>query len=177
MTNYKYFCEMIKKAATFDDEKTFYETYKECFPEETLADDIFKVAKGGINALRAMTIDSQADFADRMGVPVRTLQKWETGEREPAPYTVTMMAYIFLNQRTEDKTLKQWVIIDQCGDEFEEALPVMTREEAVYAANLEWERLSAYDQKRREAFYVGCMVVDEDGGVDLDTMMDVVRIK
>lgn len=177
MTNYNYFCKMMVKATSFEDEDSFYDAYKECFPEEQLAADIFQVAKDGIKALRKMTIDSQAAFAERMGVPVRTLQKWETGEREPAPYTVNMMAYIFLNQRKEDKTMKRWVIVDYAdGDMFEELLPPMNKKEAIEAAVDQWEALSAYDRKRRYEFYVGCAEVDEDGIVDFDTMTDTVDV-
>lgn len=35
---------------------------------------------------------TQADFAKKHGIPLRTLQSWETGERVPAGYIVTMLA-------------------------------------------------------------------------------------
>lgn len=35
---------------------------------------------------RAATGMSQQKMADRMLIPKRTLEKWETGERTPAPY-------------------------------------------------------------------------------------------
>ena len=36
---------------------------------------------------------SRAAFAEYFGVPYRTLQKWELGERECAPYLVALIRY------------------------------------------------------------------------------------
>lgn len=35
---------------------------------------------------------TQAEFAKKHEIPLRTLQSWETGEREPAAYIVKMLA-------------------------------------------------------------------------------------
>ena len=45
-----------------------------------------------IRELRDMTGLSQKQFADRYGIPVSTLRKWEQGESSPAPYIVRLLA-------------------------------------------------------------------------------------
>lgn len=39
-----------------------------------------------LKAARAATGMSQQGMADRMLIPKRTIEKWETGERTPPPY-------------------------------------------------------------------------------------------
>ena len=39
-----------------------------------------------LKAARAATGLSQQGMADRMLIPKRTIEKWETGERTPPPY-------------------------------------------------------------------------------------------
>lgn len=42
--------------------------------------------------IRQMTGMTQAAFSEAYNIPLRTLQSWEGGEREPAPYIVKMLA-------------------------------------------------------------------------------------
>lgn len=44
-----------------------------------------------IRAIRATTGLSQQAFGDLYGIPKRTVQNWETGTRDPAPYIVTLL--------------------------------------------------------------------------------------
>lgn len=37
---------------------------------------------------------SQTRLAERFGIPLRTVQNWHGGQREPAPYLVPMMEEI-----------------------------------------------------------------------------------
>lgn len=46
-----------------------------------------------IVAIRKQTGLSQSKFAAALGIPIRTLQKWETGERSCPPYVVDLIAY------------------------------------------------------------------------------------
>lgn len=46
-----------------------------------------------IKEIRASTGLSQARFCEVLGIPVRTLQKWETGERACPDYVVKLIAY------------------------------------------------------------------------------------
>jgi len=45
-----------------------------------------------IKELRDRTNLSQNSFAEKYGIPVSTLRKWEQGETTPAPYIVRMLA-------------------------------------------------------------------------------------
>lgn len=45
-----------------------------------------------IRELRDMTGLSQKGFADKYGIPLSTLRKWEQGSAAPAPYVVRLIA-------------------------------------------------------------------------------------
>lgn len=44
-----------------------------------------------IEEIRSMTGLSQGKFANRYGIPVRTLQNWEIGERKPPDYVLRLL--------------------------------------------------------------------------------------
>lgn len=44
-----------------------------------------------IREMRAALGDKQSDFAERYQIPLRTIQKWETKERTPAPYVIDLL--------------------------------------------------------------------------------------
>lgn len=46
-----------------------------------------------IKEIRQATGLSQSKFAAALNIPVRTLQKWETGERECPHYVVELIAF------------------------------------------------------------------------------------
>ena len=46
-----------------------------------------------IKEIRQSTGLSQAKFSEALGIPTRTLQKWETGERSCPEYVVDLIAY------------------------------------------------------------------------------------
>lgn len=52
------------------------------------------MAKLTIKELRDRTGMSQRAFAERFGIPVRTLQEWEQERREPPEYVVAMVGRI-----------------------------------------------------------------------------------
>ncbi|MBE5906096.1 MAG: helix-turn-helix domain-containing protein [Lachnospiraceae bacterium] len=52
--------------------------------------------KDRIKELRKTMGLSQAKFAEKFDIPVRTLQQWEQGRSEPPMYVVKMMSYIML---------------------------------------------------------------------------------
>ena len=69
--------------------------------------------------------------------------------------------------------MKKWILIEwKNGDEFETCLQATTREEALTEAQAVWKRLSGYDQKNREEFFVVFAELNEDGSVDFDTESD-----
>ena len=55
-----------------------------------------------IKDLRLRTNLSQTKFADVVGIPVRTIQKWEQGERVPPDYVIKLIEYFLKNERLID---------------------------------------------------------------------------
>ena len=55
-----------------------------------------------IKNLRTRTNLSQSKFADVVGIPVRTIQKWEQGDRVPPDYVVKLIEYFLKNERLID---------------------------------------------------------------------------
>lgn len=55
-----------------------------------------------IKDLRLRTNLSQTKFADVVGIPVRTIQKWEQGDRVPPDYVVKLIEYFLKNERLID---------------------------------------------------------------------------
>ena len=54
---------------------------------------------------------SQTELAKRFGIPLRTVQNWHGGQREPAPYVVPMMEEILRAERaaeTKFTMLAEW---------------------------------------------------------------------
>lgn len=80
--------------------------------------------------------------------------------------------------------MKKWVIIDDCTSKssatWEHVLDVNTAEEAEAEARMEWDRLSANDKKKRDAFYVSlCEItpeIEEGESYYTDTMTKVIDI-
>ena len=102
---YQRFCEMLQDAADFEDFSKFAAECGGSVPEEIPDDKVlpylealYKTAHGGVPEIRAMTGLSQSKFAIRYSVPVRGLQKWENGERNPLEYVVRMLAYIVISE-------------------------------------------------------------------------------
>jgi DNA-binding transcriptional regulator YiaG len=55
-----------------------------------------------IKALCSRANLSQSKFATAVGIPVRTIQKWEQGERMPPDYVVKLIEYFLKNERLID---------------------------------------------------------------------------
>ena len=45
-----------------------------------------------IREMREMSGQTQKEFANRFGIPIGTLRRWEYGESTPAPYIIKMIA-------------------------------------------------------------------------------------
>jgi len=77
--------------------------------------------------------------------------------------------------------MKKWIIVDDCtsskSQQFEEIIEASDINEAEQIARREWDRLTAHDQNKRDAYYVGYAEIDDDGCVDFNSMTDIVEIK
>lgn len=51
-------------------------------------------SKDQIRQLRTETGLSRKEFSEVYGIPVRTLEEWEAGRRNPPEYVVRMLSYI-----------------------------------------------------------------------------------
>lgn len=59
-----------------------------------------------VRLIRAKTRKSQAEFAV-FQIPVRTLQKWETGQGKPTGAAATLLRVIAANPRVVEKALEK----------------------------------------------------------------------
>lgn len=71
--------------------------------------------------------------------------------------------------------MKQWILIENIGDQFETVLNAGTKESAIEEAKTIWNRLSAHDKKRRNEFYIVFAEI-EDGIVKLETATESVNL-
>lgn len=62
-------------------------------------DAIYTMAHGGVKAVRAETGLSQAKFAAAYGIPRRTLENWECGTNDIAPYALRTLAFAVFSDR------------------------------------------------------------------------------
>ena len=143
--------------------------------------------KRTIGELRAIAGGSRAAFARAYGVPVRTLENWEAegGEKRQAPeYVLDLLAFAVIQDIAAasepdryETVERRWCIIERTrGDECETILDATDRDDAYRQARLAWDKMSAYDQRQSEAYFVGLADV-EDGVVNLDTMTEIMEIK
>lgn len=44
-----------------------------------------------VRAIRAKTGLSQAKFAEKYGIPKRTVESWESGDRKPPKYVISLL--------------------------------------------------------------------------------------
>ena len=58
-----------------------------------------------IKEIRNLTGLSQTAFANKFGIPLRTYQSWELGERKPPEYVLTMIIRL-IDQEEQIKELK-----------------------------------------------------------------------
>lgn len=56
-----------------------------------------------VKEIRAVTGLSQKKFAEKTGIPLRTLISWETGDRKPPAYTTRLLALAVQNLKEEYK--------------------------------------------------------------------------
>ena len=81
-----------------------------------------------IRELRDVAGMTQKEFADRYGIPLSTLRKWEQGEASPAPYVLQLLAKTLpsvdgtlVEIRVSDETAYYYdenkkMVMDKCGN-------------------------------------------------------------
>ena len=111
-----------------------------------------------IKAIRKLTELSQTKFGERYGIPMRTIQNWETGVSEAPEYVLDMLEQIVWEAHEKERLF--WGVVDSYDggwdcDEY------ASKAEALKAGTLSWSRTSKHDQDRRTEFYVGLM--NEEG--------------
>ena len=58
-----------------------------------------------IHELRLKLGDTQSEFASRYGIPFRTVQNWETGQRKPPEYVIRLLKYRIEEDLVNRKTV------------------------------------------------------------------------
>lgn len=110
-----------------------------------------------IKELRNMTGLSQTKFGDLYGIPMRTIQSWEAGEREAPEYVVDLLEQAVWTNREESYLF--WAVVDATEDSWDYT-KASSKTAAMRIANLQWEKMSEHDRKRRTDFYVGLLCED-----------------
>lgn len=103
-------------------------------------------SKMNIKEIRNKTGLSQKKFGEKFGIPTRTIESWESGERETSEYVLDL-----LNKAVEDEQLIPMACVferylDKAGHG--ETKIFNDPEKAIQYAKEEWSSLSEADQKR-----------------------------
>ncbi len=83
---------------------------EECYPADGNGDAPIKILTiiwelshdFNFRKLRQISGLTQAKFAQEYGVPPRTLEKWDTGERTPPPYVIELLAADVITELAEE---------------------------------------------------------------------------
>lgn len=83
---------------------------EECYPADRSGDAPIKILTiiwelshdFNFRKLRQISGLTQAKFAQEYGVPPRTLEKWDTGERTPPPYVIELLAADVITKLAEE---------------------------------------------------------------------------
>ncbi|MBQ6621933.1 MAG: helix-turn-helix domain-containing protein [Mogibacterium sp.] len=99
-----------------------------------------------IRRIRELTGLSMNKFSAKYNIPPRTLQDWEYGKNEAAPYLVDLLERAV----REDYGLRRWyeVVAENNGDEFKIA-GTYSRAEAIEACLREWNHLTETEKRRQ----------------------------
>lgn len=95
-----------------------------------------------IKQIRKETGMSRKRFSEKYGIPSRTIEDWEAGKRIPPEYVVDMLAKAV---ECESVQVTAWYVIQWRDGGGEQRF--RTREEAVKAAEEEWNHMSEADRK------------------------------
>ena len=84
-------------------QKKEIEIYDKTKPTHVALAKIWELAHDfNFRKLRQISGLTQAKFAQEYGVPPRTLEKWDTGERTPPPYVIELLAADVITELVEE---------------------------------------------------------------------------
>lgn len=106
--NYKTFMSLYSEALSFDDVDEYvlhhdWSDWMDSYSENeigSLLQRIYKMAHSPLSKTRGM---SQAEFSRLFGIPVRTVQDWDAGRRNPPSYVKQLICYALLESCYEKK--------------------------------------------------------------------------
>ena len=120
--------------------------------------------------IRVSTGMTQKEFAEYFNIPLKTLQKWEQGERTPPQYVVELIEYKINKEELKMKDLK-WCLID--GNATNEDIYVYdSKDEALEDAQYRWDHKTDYDRKRTITFAVVLLNIDGTDYAEIDGEID-----
>lgn len=127
-----------------------------------------------VKELRQLTGLSQKAFGEKYHIPKRTVENWESGQRNPSETII----YLLERAVKEDYNMK-YIVIDDCTTKrasvYEELFD--SEQSAAQYAESEWGRLTVHDKNDRDAFYLAACSLDDDGGIDWDSIEPIKEYK
>jgi putative transcriptional regulator len=112
-----------------------------------------------IKEIRGITGLTQQAFADQFGIPMRTIQNWETGARGVSTYLADMMELLAYEQKL-NKHLAWYVISERNGDIFGMDKPYLSLSTAMMDAYKDWNVYTTDEGKEHQSIHVALMEVD-----------------
>ncbi len=101
--SYAEFIKLVTDAGEFDAPELYIADVGGSLPEGATAETLEKTWRFSksqtARALRAETGLSRAQFARDYGIPLRTLENWDSGANTAPAYLLTLLAYAVINDR------------------------------------------------------------------------------
>ena len=117
-----------------------------------------------IKSIRKMAGITQADFSRVLDIPKRTIEDWEAGKREPAPYVAKMIERIIC----EDFGIRYFVV--DSGEHDEEVTGPFTNLDIANATAREiWDHYTAREKKIFHAYVIDVHKSDLDDEDDWES--------
>ena len=112
-----------------------------------------------IKKIRSISGLSQKAFALKYGIPARTIENWESGEREMPDYVLDLLEKAVWEDK--DQTYLTWAVFEQSETD-EWITPCESKAKAIEEGEDLFNRLTSQEKKHRKVF-VGLANLDENG--------------
>lgn len=112
-----------------------------------------------VKKIRAISGLSQKAFGKKYGIPARTIENWESGEREMPDYVLDLLEKVVWEDR--DQTYLTWAVFEQSETD-EWITPCESKAKAIEEGEDLFNRLTSQEKKHRKVF-VGLANLDENG--------------